>query len=388
MTLSKNFLAVTIVLFFLGFSVVYGFGTEIAEEETEKALTAIEASLVEFEPQLDPANSTAACKGIARTVDRILLTEDCAVAAWRMIESGVDISVKQGEVAAGILSGLNKQPFSEMVQTAGSGRLVPYRITPSKEQNLTPSALSFPDFVSTGKESAAGSIHYLYISPGQWQDVWVKPSQGNAFGSYTVTSVEKETLSQFRMTGHPVVNQRGQVVCLMNQGQNCQGLGLTGLDDGTCKVPYFQCDDITWEVCEGHKGYGTCSNPTTQSACLVMSWPNHYADHKFQCLHSNEVGCGQISCPIDCAYHSEPINCTCYTAWGFCELTGKTATIPENCMESDGGGGAVNLRCNSGRFLGIVVGTPVAVVAAIGSMAIAGGIIYKLHRRYHYERIN
>lgn len=236
--------------------------------------------------------------------------------------------------------------------------------------------------------TAPDSTYYLYLSPGHWQAVLVEPVQLNATDSYTVTLPEEESLPQYGLTGHPVVNRHGQVVCMMDQGGDCRGLRVTGLDDGTCQVPYFNCENINWDVCEGHKGLGVCINAVTKMPCQVITWPNHYSDSKFQCLHSNAAGCGEIFCPVACAHHATHINCSCYAAWGFCELTGKITTIPDKCMDSSGGNGAVALRCNQGRFLGIVIGTPLGFMVAVGGLVVAVVVIYKFYRRNQYERIN
>lgn len=194
--------------------------------------------------------------------------------------------------------------------------------------------------------------------------------------------------------GSPVLNQYGQVVCLLSSGNQCQGMlgkNLSGSLKCQYKTPYMTCSHIEWKQCiEGH-ALGLCKNIAGEP-CVIATLANGFSKKlkggSLNCR--NPEGCGGIFCPRDSLNDTEPV--TCYGQWGLCDLGWKAVMVPIGCLEGSGNTDTVDCHCTNsckgagyyGLVAGVSAGT--AVVAVVITLAIVAGV-YKYKRR-GYQPIN
>lgn len=344
----------------------------------------VEQHFVYFDPAI-VISTDEPCSGVLRSPDSIVTSSECARSAWKLIHSGAPVRVLRPEVSDNTLVGqlpdLSQRPFARLLQRAKSDMLVPY--IPALSGADSP-VTDFPLFFTYKNSGSFNGSVWLLQSVGNsiWQAVVLRQQETNSF-SYSVFPVEGKSVGTNRgnLLGHPVSDEKGQIVCLIDHKGECHSL-IYPYNDGSCHIPhYFQCNNVKWEGCTDKDGWGACFNSATNQTCTLRVFPNHF-DYLEHCLNSE--GCGTIFCPHSC--YTETSTCTCVANWGFCELTGKIETTPPQCMISQADAGSVDFRCNRSRFLGVVIGVPVAIVTVMG-IAISLVIIYKC-RHPKYERIN
>jgi hypothetical protein len=181
--------------------------------------------------------------------------------------------------------------------------------------------------------------------------------------------------------GSPVVNEQGEVLCLLAEGGFCEAVAVKALagDDGSCRIPYFQCGNVTWEQCNSGDGVGLCTNENSGERCNVAIVPDKANLDPLHC--KDKDGCGGITCPSVCTGE----DCDCIAGWGFAELPKKINVKPDGCISESTK--PDDFR-HSSAFLGVVIGVPVGVVV-LGVVAIAtmATIACKYRRRTSYVTI-
>ena len=94
---------------------------------------------------------------------------------------------------------------------------------------------------------------------------------------------------------------------------------ISGLDDGSCQLRFFQCSGLTLDFCQNGYGLGHCHNDHQQTDCTVWLVPAHQSfedsDGNIQVCHEPS-GCEWISCKNSC------------TGYGY---QGYQETTPGNC---------------------------------------------------------
>ena len=349
----------------------------------------IEQYLVHFDPSITTSDTGKSCSGILRSADTIATSSQCALSAWRLINSGVPVRVlgleSDDESFIGQLPDLSLHSFARLLHRTESAMLVPYVPVSTQADGAT---TDFPRFASYDHSVSFTGRGWLFqpTEPELWSSVNLEQNAGNEV-FYLVATTQGQLLDAagYKLLGLPVINERGEVICLMSRYDHCETyVDPPAINDGSCKVSYFQCTHAKWADCMSHHGVGTCMNDILNITCDVNVVPNHFSDEEtgLQCL--NSIGCGIFACPAGCEYTHE--ECSCFGSWGLCDATGKTMAKPPQCIKVQGGGGAVSFRCNQSRFFGVVVGIPLAVTTVV-IIGVIAGFFYKF-RHPQYERMN
>ena len=383
-----------------------------SQEREEPLLDRVADSFVLFNPPvLSSDEDSPSCAGILQPDSRIALTSECTTLVKRY-RAGHELEVvdEQGN-PLGRLPRIesNDNPLLSLSQLFEPANTVTYEplagTLPDGEPDDFPVLLSAAELDQQGEWANVArllipdtgweevELEKLHSEPLQWA-VSVPGARGNS-GMLDAMQVP---------TGSPVVNEQGEVLCLLVEGGICENVAAKVLagDDGSCHIPYFQqgCGNVTWEQCKDGEGKGECTK-SNHEVCLVEVLPDMLDfPGKFHCR--NIDGCGTIACPSEC--ENTPSSCDCKALWGFCEIEAKTLVEPAACITQQGGSGGVDPRCNtqqpttgptnapndfrhSPAFLGVVIGVSVGTTV-IGAVAIAVlVIVFKTRARAGYEAV-
>ena len=249
-----------------------------------------------------------------------------------------------------------------------------------------------PSLTKTEAEyRATNDTHFLYLpdeTAGQpyWQLIQLN-KKNSSQGIYFAIA----PLTASAIMGAPVINQQGQVVCLLTENGECQAREAERANscepEFTPQFPYMTCTDIEWKNCQKDKMHGTCMNVAGEVCSLDMFTDGTnipYGEGKIEYCKST-VGCGQIICPL--AATNGTANPDCMGVWGFCGIATKDFISPSGCLSGHNAGGTHDCRCTNScpkgaGFYGLVVGVPVAATVLTATVVIAiVASVYKFRKR-------
>ena len=370
----------------------------------------IEKRLIYFEPSIQLLKSDnlsideSTCIGFAYTSNLVALPMPCIEKALElMIHNAVSVFDLEGELL-GVLSGYSEDAFSSVFHVikqslqADQTLLLPFTLSnePYDSPQMDDSKMflkHLPPLTRVNAESIADEgKQYLFTTDKitnqtHWQMVQLNVVTDSERFYFLVTpSVESVAL------GSPVVNEHGQVLCLMAGYGKCQGQMsnkvLTGTDSCQYQLPYMQCSDIKWDGCTKNIAEGTCKNIDGE-ICLLFTTPDGLTlpgpgGTQLRC--KNAEGCGGVECPAAAATNKS-INADCQGLWGFCEARFKAIMQPPGCLAGHMDIGDVDCHCDNScpkgaGFYGLVIGVSASAVilTTVTILAIVAGI-YKFRKR-------
>ena len=111
---------------------------------------------------------------------------------------------------------------------------------------------------------------------------------------------------------------------------SCREKGISGINDGSCKLQYFKCPDLSLDFCYKGNGAGTCPHKKQNSRCEIGLYSNGslgaygdgaYEDFSWNCTQIS--GCEAVSCDVNGG--------TCTGVW-----SDSIYTDPGNCFPHRG----------------------------------------------------
>ena len=367
--------------------------------------------LVSFVPPVtvDRGEESSDCAGVVISPERIALSSACAASARRLRQEGAITVLNHQGNSIGQMPAIGDQPFAALQTLLEPEWLVPF-VSELEQNDDFP---VFADTYSLAEDELAAESYQLLNPYTAGEEVLHSPVQLHKLsagkGMFSVSGLSSVQLEQYP-PGSPVVNEQGEVLCLLGDEGDCESVtlkALAGDDDGSCHIPYFECGNVTWGRCTHKAGIGKCMNENSNETCNVTVVPDMFVSRDGSLHCRNSVGCGTIGCPVNCCPDENHCNCECTALWGFCEeLYSKTNTIPDKCIDQHGGKGGIDARCHitpapattthikpddfrhSSEFFGVVIGVPAGLLT-IGTVAIVVmvGIACKYRPRMHYQTI-
>ena len=375
----------------------------------------VEHRLVFFSPPIRISESEEKpepetnCAGFIYSYEQLAMPMACLKKAVGLMTQGAVKVVDSSGASVGQLPDYSQAPFSSSFRAINQlmqaePLLLPFIAEAAIQEDTRYSQsdnnpMHLPRLTETEAEyRAINDTHFLYLpddTSGQpdWQSVQLI-KKNSSQGLYFAIAPSTDSA----IMGVPVINEQGQVVCLLAENGRCQARVTERkslcLPQFPPQFPYMTCSDIEWNDCREDKMLGICKNVAGESCSLMMVTDGTdipYGEGKTEYCRSS-VGCGSILCPL-AAIANGSAKFDCMGVWGFCGIDTKDVITPSGCLSGRNECGTRDCRCDnscpkSAGFYGLVIGVPVAatlLTTAVVIAIVAG--VYKFRKR-GYQPIN